>query len=100
MIKAIDTSVRIEFSSKNDTTDPKTIFILRPLSGMEMMQFTGGGQDDVLKMVSSSLVDVKNFPSKWDNIIDVCNMLSINTLGELISKINEINSVTEQDQKN
>ena len=37
MLKGIDLSQRIEFSSKEDKGDQKTIFVIRPLSGVEML---------------------------------------------------------------
>lgn len=100
MIKVIDVNSRIEFVSSFDKTEPKTVFYLKPLSGIEMMSFTDGHKEDIFNMVISSVVDVKDYPVEGKTVSEIINSLSITVLGELITKINSINNVTEQDQKN
>lgn len=100
MIKAIDPNARIEFVSSSDVGEPKTVFILRPLSGIEMMQFSEGKQDDVFKMLISSIVEVKNFPVEGLSVPEITNSLNLTVLAELIQKVNSLNNLTEQEAKN
>ncbi len=98
MIKGIDVNQRIEFLSKFDNSEPKTVFVLRPLSGFEMMEFSEGRKEDIYNMILKSVVEVKNFED--NNIEKAINSLGIRVIGELIQFINEINNITEQDAKN
>lgn len=99
MIEGIDTNQRIEFTSKYDMNDPKTVFILRPLSGFEMMEFSDGKMEDVKRMVLRSIVEIRNF-NKECSIEDVLNSLNLKLLAELINKINNINQLSGEDEKN
>ena len=99
MLTGINVNERVEFSSKFDKNDPKTVFILRPLTGLEMLKFSSGSIEDIVKMVEASIVSVTDF-SGAKEIRDVINSLQMNVLGEVIQAINAINKVTEQDVKN
>ena len=107
MLKGIDVNQRIEFVSKDDTSEPKTVFILRPFSGMEMvsmsrffdsgkMTLTGEG---LTAFLEKSIVEVKNFKDGL-SVKEIIQQLSGAVLGELVSEIAGINNLTGQDQKN
>lgn len=98
MLKGIDTNQRIEFSYSKDTEEPRTIFVLRPLSGAEMLEFTGTTAE-IVKMVELSLVEVKNYPT-GGTPAEILKTLELGVLGELIKKVNEICRLSEQDAKN
>lgn len=100
MLQGIDVSQRIEFSSVSDTGEPKTVFVLKPLSGLEMLEFSGGGTDDIKKMIIKSIVEVKNFSKDGISIEEVVGSLNLSVVGELINKINYLNNLSRQDEKN
>lgn len=99
MITGIDVNQRIEYVSKYDRSEPKTIFVLRPLSGIEMLQFSEGKQEDILNMLRKSIVEVKNYKDNT-SIDEIVSSFSLPIVGELIQKVNIINNFTEQEAKN
>lgn len=98
MLKGIDPNERVEFISSYDNSEPKTVFILRPLTGMEM---SGGlsSKEDIFRMVSVSVVEIKNMP-EGQSKEDFIKSLPLLPLGELVQKCNELNKITGQDAKN
>ncbi len=100
MIKGIDVNQRIEFSLTSDKDEPKTVFVMKPLSGLEMMEFSTGAKADIINMISKSIVEVKNFLNANASVSEILNCLNIQDIGELINKVNEINMITRQDSKN
>jgi hypothetical protein len=101
MLKAIDINKRIEWSSKLDETEPKTIFVLKPQSGFDMLEFATGSKEEILALALNTIVEVKNFPGIESlTIKDVIMSLEINVLGELLQAINSLNRITGQDAKN
>lgn len=99
MLTGININERVEFISKYDKNEPKTVFTMRPLTGLEMLNFSAGAKEDIVKMVESSVVSVKNF-SGFTEVRDILNSLSMNVLGELIEQTNKLNGITEEDAKN
>lgn len=100
MIKGIDVDQRIEVSLSSDQEEVKTIFVIKPLSGLEIMEFSNGTKEDIFNMIVKSIVEVKNFNPQGITTQEVIQRLEISDLGELINKINSINHITRQDQKN
>ena len=112
MLTAINVAQRIEFSSPRDTGETKTIFILRPLSGLEMLefrQFVKDGQinisgDYIVKLLNMSIVEVKNLNGLENrdhmDIEKVLKILDIQIITELIAEIGKLNNLREQDRKN
>ena len=100
MLKAIDITQRTEFISKHDTEDQKTVFILRPLSGLEMMSLSSGTPEDIEKMIVKSIVEVKNYTQTYEKIEDVVRTLNLSVLGEILNFINVLNNLTGEDTKN
>lgn len=107
MLKGIDVNQRIEFVSKEDKSDPKTVFVLRPFSGIEMVsmsQFFDSGKmtlsgDGIVAFLEKSIVEVKNFKDGM-SVKEIISQLSGAVLGELVNEIAAINNITGQDQKN
>lgn len=100
MLKGIDARQRVEFSASNDT-EPKTVFVLKPLTSLEMMSFVGIENDQMKSMkayLKYSIVEVKNYHIQ--NIDDLIDSLDPKTLGELILEINKLNNVGSSEAKN
>lgn len=102
MITGIDIKQRIEFVSKNDLTEPKTVFVLRPLSSLEMMEFSEKSNQSqaigILFYLEKSIVEVKNFATQ--DIKEVIQSINVGLLGELIIAINKLNNVSGEEAKN
>lgn len=100
MITGIDINQRIEVTLDSDKTEPKTVFVVRPLSGMDRIVI-GTDESDVpvaVKILSRSIVEIKN-----NNDIPVNEflyMLSIDDLNGLLGKVNELNEITDEEVKN
>lgn len=107
MLKGIDISQRIEFVSKTDQSDPKTVFVLRPFTGIEMVslsQFFDAGKmtmtgNGIVEFIEKAIVEVKNYKEGL-TVRQVIESLSGQVIGELVSEISIINNLTEQDRKN
>lgn len=106
MLEGIDINQRIEFTLTSDKTEPKTVFVLKPLSGADMFSFSSDIKDGkltltgdkIIELLEKSVVQVKNY--KTDNIKESLNMLKINDLAELLAKVNSINNISEDEAKN
>lgn len=107
MTPIIDVNQRIEFVSTQDATEPKTIFILRPLTAFDTFDLAKFAENGELKlsgayillMLKRSIVDIKNGPDGL-NVSQIIDALSIPVVLELMKKVTEITSLTEQDEKN
>jgi len=107
MIGIIDIEQRIEFVSKDDNTEPKTVFVLRPLSGADMIDLSQFAEDGVLNlkgdylinMIDKSTVEIKNINSALPKR-KIIESLPVGVITELVAKVGEINNLTEQDRKN
>ena len=109
MLTGVDLSQRIEFSSKTDTSDPKTVFIIRPLSGVEVLdlaKFLTGNQlhldkSYVVELLGGAVVEVKNPDiTGREKIVEFIVSLSPTVLMELVGETGRINNLTGQEQKN
>ena len=100
MLEGIDVNQRVEFVSSKDNSEPKTIFVLKPLSGSEMLRVadSSGNYGSLINLLLASVVEIKNFST--DNIEEAINMLPSDILNEILTKINSINHISEQDAKN
>lgn len=106
MLKGIDVNQRIEFISKYDTEEPKTVFVFRTLNAEAMLEFAGdiangkltlmGSQ--VFKFLELAIVEVKNFENT--NIPEMLRMLPPLVITELVGEAGKMNNMTEQDAKN
>jgi len=97
MLKGIDIDQRIKFTSKFDTSEPKTEFTLKPLSGVDMIN--SKEENPVLGLLGSSILEIKNFDGKKDKE-EIIKSLPTNVFNELMEEINNINNITDDDKKN
>lgn len=95
MIQGIDVNQRIEFVSEKDSSEPKTVFIFKPLSGFEMLDVQDGGLD-LKRFIKRTIIEVKGVEDK-DLFLE---SLPLSIVGELIKKANEVNKLTEEETKN
>jgi hypothetical protein len=97
MINIIDINQRVEFISKVDTSEPKNVFVIRPLSGIEMMEYGNlGDKENLYKFLDAGITEVRNTPvSKQDFI----KSLPLDVLTELIIFMTNLNNLTPEDKK-
>jgi len=99
---------RVDFVSKEDKTKPKTIFVLKPLSGLESLTLSkyviNGGlkitEDYVRDVLSKSVVEIKhpNLTEK-EEIISFIEKQDVVVLMELSAEVLNIGTVTDDDKK-
>jgi len=109
MLKGIDVSQRIEFSCEDDV-EPKTVFILKPLSGLQMIEVSKNLSTDkklvlnaqyIQSILECSIVEIKNPEVKEINKInDFISSLSSVVLTELVVEVGKLNNLTGEEQKN
>lgn len=105
MLKGININQRIEFISSKDNGEPKTIFVLKPLTGEDKANFCDNGEvklsgTKLYDFIVSSIVEIKNFDidgSIRDKLVAIEDDAVI---AELVTEIGRINNMTRQDQKN
>ena len=112
MIPGIGTNQEIEFVSTKDTTEPKTVFILKNLPARYKEKFAfeaGSSVQSGTKNVSVSLVDVslagiKEIRSGDQKITEitesVIDSLPFEVIAEVAKKLIEMAFVGEQERKN
>lgn len=100
MLVGTNVKQRIELTldCDNENEDPKTIFVVRPLTAHEMYEASSKLSKDtslnsVLSIIDTAVVEVNNFEG---NIED----LPLYAINELIDKIMKINRLTEEEEKN
>lgn len=97
MIQGIDINQRIEFISSFDNTEPKTIFVFRPLGGTELMKHTDMGETkDFVGYLCSCIVEIKNCAQDKTEFI---KSLPLNVIAELLVKAGSLNNVSDEDKK-
>ncbi|GEM_PF-3112441 len=116
MITLLDINARVSFTLTRDISEPKTEFILRPLTGPEKLDLTrffkietGPDKkpraflsitgDYARTILTRAIVEIKNI-GEGKAIPEVVDSLSPDDLIELVKKIGEMNSLTEQEVKN
>lgn len=103
MLKGIDLNQRFEWSASIDTEEPKTVFVLRPLSAAEKVslntvfpggKITGASIIDFLDLV---VVEIKNFgePDKKTAL----RSLPLDALNELILEANKLANLGVEEKK-
>lgn len=108
MLKGIDVNQRFEVSSPDDKTKPKTIFVLKPMSGLEdlkLTEFIVNGRlkitGEYIKYVTSkSVVEIKNPDLQDRESIDTfIQSQEVAVLLWLSTEILNVVKVTEADKK-
>ncbi len=98
MLQGINIDQRVEFVSEFDTSEPKTKFIIRPLSGVDMLN-TGTTENPLLSLLIASVESIENFKGEKDKE-KIIRSLPTNVFNELLEHINKMNEVTDDDRKN
>lgn len=97
MITGIDVKQRIEFSFKSDITEPKTVLILKPQSGLDAMRNKSSDSKENMKnFLNDSIVEIKNCNINKDDFVSRLNM---EDLTELLNFVSEINTFNGEDKK-
>jgi len=99
MLQGIDVKQRYEFTSKQDNTEPKTVFTFRALSGSDMFSLQNSDDSFIVRVLDQSIVEIKNMPEGFTKE-EYVRSLRVDALNELFEKFNEINNVTDDDKKN
>ncbi len=107
MLEGIDINQRIEFSLKADVTEPKTVFILKPLSGSDMFNFSSHVSDGkmslsgdrIIDLLEKSVVEIKHYKDNL-TVAEALKTLKIDSLAELLEKVNSLNNISEEEAKN
>ena len=107
MLQGIDLNQRVEYSDDSDS-EPKTIFVLRPLSGVEMIDLGGAVKTidgkavlsglALYGIVEKSVVEIKNFGRDLPRE-EILKSLSPLSLGKLANRITELNNITADEKK-
>lgn len=106
MLKGININERIEYVSKYDDAEPKTVFVFRPLSVEEKNNLVD--ENGKVKLVGTKIfdflektvVEIKNF-SIQGTIREQLNSLSDdNVIVELIQEAGKLSNMSRQEQKN
>jgi len=107
VLKGIDINQKIEFVSKEDTSEPKTVFIFVPLSGADTIGMSGIFEGGMAKLTGKAIVDfldkciveIKNFEGETDKI-KIISSLTTGVISELVTQASEINNLKAQETKN
>ena len=106
MIKCIDLKEREEFISTQDTTEPKTVFVLKPLSSMDrgkiITRFDNGDNVDAMfATVAACLVEIRNGDDVVKDITEeTLKSVPLEVVIEIHNRILDRNTLLEQDRKN
>ena len=107
MIRGIDVTQRIEFISKEDKDEDKTVFVLKPLTASEVINISGmmtSGKaktgDYMFELVSLSVVQIKNPDKKGEEVKDFLGTLPANILVEIADEVNKLVNISEKERKN
>jgi hypothetical protein len=107
MLKGIDINQRIEFTLSEDTSEPKTVFVFKPITGSDMLKLSEGMEGGQLKLsgeklfdlLEMTIVEVKNF-EPTGAVRDIIKSLPPMVFTKVVSEAIAINRLTEQDSKN
>jgi len=108
MLQGINLNERIEVISKEDKEEPKTIFVLKPLTALEMLDISKYMQDGKLsfngeyvrELLCNSIVEIRNPDTKGaTNILDFINSQTASVLMEIVVEIGKLNNITEDEKK-
>ena len=103
----IDKNQRVEFSLSSDTTEPKTVFVFRPLTGTEMIDISGNitGRfatlqgERIIKFLDLAIVEIRNYPEGLSKK-DYLESLSANDILELVGFGSQLCGLTKDEEKN
>jgi hypothetical protein len=104
MLQGIDVRERINFTFSNDKTEPKTVFILKPLTSIEktifsqMMNESNDKAEAFLFYLKRSIVKIKEF--KTTDVNEALEIIDETSLGEVLVALNKLNGFTKVEAKN
>ena len=96
MIQGVDLSQRIEITLEGDL-EPKTIFVIRPLSGLEMTELQQSS-NVVISTLEKSVVEIKGQPNTL-TAIEYVKTLGMGHLTDLLQKVAKINNISLEQSK-
>jgi len=107
MITGIDVNSRVEFSYSKDVSEPKTIFVLKQFSGLEMIPLAKFFKNEsvllsseaIEELLLKAIVEIRNYVEGM-TVKEVINSLPVDVLSELFQEVAKINNLTNQDVKN
>lgn len=107
MIKGIDVNQRIEFVSKSDHEQEKTVFVFRPMTSIEMMDLASDAIDGSVQIKGAKIfdylerciVEIRNYQEGL-TVRQAIETLPMTVLTELIKEMENINKISEQERKN
>jgi hypothetical protein len=106
MLKGIDVNQRIEYVCKEDDSEPKTVFVFRPMTASEMIDLTSDMDVTQLKMTGKKIIDflcmaiveIRNYHIA--DIREALNSLPPTVITELVQESTNINKIVGTDIKN
>ena len=108
MLKGLDSRQKIEYVSKHDEDEPKTVFVIMPLTGVAMINLSTLNKkgkiqlkgEDVIDMLDGSVYEIKNHPDN-DKLTkrEILEALEFPIIEELMAEVQKINNLTEDDKK-
>lgn len=97
MITGIDVNQKIEFTSSFDTNEPKTIFVIKPFSGIDKIELNGKGMAEIL---DKAIIEIKNLPEGKNKLDFIKSIESPDVIAQLLEQVANINNITRQEAKN
>lgn len=98
MIIGVDLKQRVEFISSQDISEPKTVFIFKPLSGFEMMGFMDLSENNskMFDYLNACIESIQNAEGSKEEYL---KSLPIKVIAELLNKALEVNNLSVADKK-
>lgn len=105
VIKGLDINQRVEFTPSTDTEEPKTVFVIKPLSGEDRANFVDDGKvklsgTKLYDFLSISIVEIRNFNVEGDIRTKLISIKDDVVIAELVTEVGRVSNMTRQDEKN
>lgn len=103
MLKGVDIKQRFEWSASCDTEEPKTIFVLKPLSAADKVAMIGvfpSGKISgkaIIDFLDLIVVEIKNFAEADKR--EALESLPLAALNELILEANRLSNLGDEEKK-
>jgi ABC-type uncharacterized transport system ATPase subunit len=97
MIPGIDINKKIELISKTDVNEPKTVFVIKPFSGIDKIELNSKG---IAEILDKAIVEIRNKPEGISKLDFIKSIDSPDVIGELLEQITIINNITKEEAKN
>lgn len=110
MLQGINTQERVRFSSVLDKSEPKTVFVLRPLTGFEVfaleklndMKSEKMSVEYARELLKLSVLEIENydFPEKDASVSEKLETLPFYSILEIAGQVKKLMVLTSEDEKN